>query len=114
LSYALASVRKSGRGPFTDDEWALVLRLWRYAVEFNRRVEQMLDQPADWVRQRREPRHIPFTDTEAWLIIERSGVLQYYQDQLAERVRRLQVAEREEATDEAGSGPDSLLTVISL
>ena len=74
----------------------------------------MLDQPADWVRQWRERRQVPFTDTEAWLIIERSGVLQYYRDQLDERVRQLPVAEREEARDEARSGPDSLLTVISL
>ena len=74
----------------------------------------MLDQPADWVRQWRERRQIPFTDTEAWLIIERSGVLQHYQDQLAERVGRLQLAECEEARDKAGSGSDLLLTVISL
>lgn len=126
MRYALAAVRKRGRGPFTDDEWAFILRLWhqveeldrrlnllldqrrqrlwRYVVEFNRRVDLVVDQ-----RGRR-----PFTDTEEWLIVERSGVLQRYQDQLAERVRRLQVAEREEARDKAGSGSDSLLTVISL
>jgi hypothetical protein len=126
LRYALAAVRKRGRGPFTDDEWAFLLRLWHYVEEFDRRLDLVLDQ-----RRRRLWRYVvqfnrrvdlavdqrrqrPFTDTEEWLIVERSGVLERYQDQLAERVRGLQVAEREEARDKAGSGSDLLLTVISL
>jgi hypothetical protein len=126
LRYALAAVRKRGRGPFTDDEWALVLRLWHHVEELDRRLDLLLDQ-----RRQRLWRYVvefnrrvdlavdqrgqrPFTDTEEWLIVERFGVLQRYQDQLAERLRRLQVAEREEARDKAGSGSDLLLTVISL
>jgi len=119
LRYALAAVRKDGRGPFTDDEWDRILRLWGHVEQFARQaddvfghpVDQVVEELAEWVRERRRER--PFTDTEEALIVERYAAVQRYQDRLAERVRRLQVAESETVSDKASSGSDLLLTVIS-
>jgi len=82
--------------------------------EFDQRVDRGVDRLAQLVPGLPERRQTPFTDTEAWLIFERSGVLRQYQEQLAERVRRLQLAEDKEAADKAGNGSDLLLTTTAL
>lgn len=110
MRYPLARVRRRGRGPFTDDEWELILRIYdmirHYPDLLDELAERWLDRIADRYRRRRL-----FTDDEEAFIIERAGVLEQYQDQLAQRVRRLQAAKDQEALDKAGSGSDLLLTV---
>src|SRR5215472_15057018 len=112
MRYPLASMRRRGRGPFTDDEWELILRVYdtirHYPDLLDDFAERWFDQVADRYRRCRL-----FTDDEVAFILERAGVLEQYQDRLAERVRRLQAAEDQKALDKAGSGSNLLLAVIA-
>jgi len=97
---------------FCDIDVDLILRRLRRQAEL---IQRHMRQEALTVRWRwRQRSRTPFTDAEAALILERSGALQRYHDQLAERMRPLQPAEDEEARDKASSGSDLALAVIAL
>jgi len=55
-----------------------------------------------------------FPEIEAELILQRSATLQQYQEQLAERVRRLQVGENREARYKGSSASDVLLAFVAI
>ena len=112
MRYPLASMRRRGRGPFTDDEWELILRVYdmirHHPDLLDDLAERWFDQIVDRYRRCRGS-----TDDEVAFILERAGVLEQYHDRLAERVRRLQAAEDQEALEKAGSGSNLLLAVIA-
>lgn len=112
MRYPLASMRRRGRGPFTDGEWELILRVYdmirHYPDLLDDRAETWFDQIADGYRRCRLS-----ADDEVAFILERAGVLERYQDRLADRVRRLQAAEDQKALDKAGSGSNLLLVVTA-
>jgi len=97
LRYPLPGVGKAGRKLFPDIEAEEILRSAAAA---------MLDWWDEW-------RERPFTDTEEELILELDAALEQYQEQLAERVRRLEATDDPEAPDKGGSGPDLLLAVVT-
>ena len=80
----------------------------RHPELLDRRAGELLDQLADRWRHWKQ-----LTDDEAAFILERSAALQQYQEQLAERVRRLQATEHQESEAKLGSGSDLLLAVLS-
>jgi len=106
-------VRRRGRGPFTDDEWESILRVYDVVRHYPDLLDELAERALDQLAQRySHSRRV--TDDEAPFILERTAVVQQYHDRLAEMVRRLQAVEGQKALDKPGSGgSDLLLSVIA-